>query len=110
MMKFKIRKGDKVIITSGKDKGKTGNVINVIRAKSKVLVSGVNVVKKHTKPSATSEGGIISKEMPLHISNVAHVDPKSGKATKISFRILKDGEKVRVAKLSGEVIPSEGKK
>lgn len=109
-MKLKIRKGDKVIVTTGKDKGKTGNVISVIKAKSKVLVSGVNVVKKHTKPSATSEGGIISKEMPIHISNVAHVDPKSGKATKVSFRILKDGEKVRVAKLSGEVIPSEGKK
>ena len=110
MIKFKIRKGDKVIVTTGKDKGKTGNVVSVIPAKSKVVVSGINVVKKHTKPSATSEGGIISKEMPIHVSNVAHVDPKSGKATKISYRILKDGEKVRVAKLSGEVISGEGKK
>lgn len=109
MTKFKIKSGDKVIVTSGKDKGKTGTVLKVIIKDSKVVVSGVNVVKKHMKPSQKSEGGIISKEMPLHISNIAHIDPKSGKATKVGFKILKDGTKNRVARKSGEIIKVEGK-
>lgn len=106
----KIRKGDKVIVTTGKDKGKVGSVLTVFPAKGKVTVSGVNVVKKHTKPSRDSEGGIISKELPVHVSNLAHVDPKSGKATKVGYKILKDGTKERFAKASGEIIKKvEGK-
>lgn len=109
MNKMKIRKGDKVIVTTGKDKGKVGNVIRSMPKDCKVLVAGINTVKKHTKPSRTSEGGIVVKEMPLHVSNVAHVDPKSGKATKVGIKILKDGTKARVAKKSGEMINVEGK-
>lgn len=110
MIKCKIRKGDKVIVVAGKDKGKVGDVIRVMPKDSRLVVSGINVVRRHTKPTSTSEGGIVSKEMSIHISNVAHVDPKSGKPTKISYRVLADGKKVRVAKLSGELIPNEGKK
>ena len=109
MNKMKIRRGDKVIVTTGKDKGKVGTVLRVIPKDSRLVVSGVNVVKKHMKPSRTSEGGIVSKELPLHVSNVAHVDPKQGVATKVSIRVLEDGTKVRVAKKSGEIIKVEGK-
>jgi len=109
MVKMKIRRGDKVIVTTGKDKGKTGTVLKVIPQDSKLVISGVNVVKKHTKPSRTSEGGIIPKELPIHVSNVAHIDPKSGTATKVGIKILQDGTKTRVAKKSGEIIKSEGK-
>lgn len=106
----KIRKGDKVIVTTGKDSGKVGSVLKVLTEKNRVVVSGVNVVKKHTKPTRDSEGGIISKELSVHVSNVAHVDPKSGKATKVGYKILKDGTKERVAKASGEIIKKvEGK-
>lgn len=106
----KIRKGDQVIVTTGKDKGKVGAVLSVLPAKNRVVVSGVNVVKKHTKPSRDNEGGIISKELSVHVSNVAHVDPKSGKATKVGYKILKDGVKERFAKASGEIIKKvEGK-
>lgn len=108
MLKFKIRKGDKVTIITGRDKGKQGRVLSVLRSKNKVVVSGINIVKKHTKPTQFSEGGIISKELPIDISNVAHIDPKSGFATKVSFKFLEDGSKVRVAKKSGEVICEEG--
>ncbi len=109
MSKMKIRRGDKVIVTTGKDKGKTGTVLKVLLKNSKLVISGVNIVKKHTKPSRTSEGGILPKELPIHVSNVAHVDPKSGAATKVGFKILKDGTKTRVAKKSGEIIKAEGK-
>ena len=109
MNKMKIRRGDKVIVTTGKDKGKVGTVLRVIPKDARLVVSGVNVVKKHMKPSRTSEGGIVSKELPLHVSNVAHVDPKQGVATKVSIRVLEDGTKVRVAKKSGEIIKVEGK-
>jgi large subunit ribosomal protein L24 len=108
-IKMKIRRGDKVIVTTGKDKGKTGTVLKVLPEASKLVISGINVVKKHTKPSRTSEGGIIPKELPIHVSNVAHVDPKSGTATKVGFKVLKDGTKTRVAKKSGEIIKAEGK-
>lgn len=108
-VKMKIRRGDKVIVTTGKDKGKTGTVLKVLPQDLKLVIAGVNVVKKHTKPSRTSEGGIIQKELPIHVSNVAHVDPKSGKATKVGFKVLKDGTKTRVAKKSGEIIKAEGK-
>jgi large subunit ribosomal protein L24 len=108
--KMKIHKGDQVIVTTGKDKGKTGKVLRAMPKDLKVLVAGINTVKKHTKPSRDSDGGILVKEMPIHVSNVAHVDPKSGKATKVAIKILKDGAKARVAKKSGEMINNvEGK-
>ena len=103
-MKLKLKKGDKVIVTTGKDKGKTGEITTVFPKENKVVVAGVNMVKRHTKPSQESAGGIISKEMPIHVSNVALVDPKTGKATRVGYKVEKDGHKVRVAKKSGEVV------
>ena len=103
-MKLKIKKGDKVIVITGKDKGKTGEVTKVLVQENKVIVSGINMAKRHTKPSQESAGGIISKEMPIQISNVAYVDPKTNKPTRLSIKIDKDGHKVRVAKKSGEVV------
>ena len=103
-MKLKIKKGDKVIVITGKDKGKTGEVTKVLVQENKVIVSGINIAKRHTKPSQESAGGIISKEMPIQISNVAYVDPKTNKPTRLGIQIDKDGRKVRVAKKSGEVV------
>ena len=103
-MKLRLKKGDKVIVTTGKDKGKTGEITTVFPKENKVIVGGVNMVKRHTKPSQESAGGIISKEMPIHVSNVALVDPKTGKATRVGYKVEKDGHKVRVAKKSGEVV------
>jgi len=103
-MSMKIKKGDKVIVITGKDKGKTGEVTKAMPKEGKVLVSGVNMVKRHTKPSQENAGGIVSKELPIHVSNVAIVDPSSGKATRIGKKLTKDGRKVRFAKRSGEVI------
>ena len=103
-MKFKIKKGDKVVVLAGRDKGKSGEVLSVLRTKSRVLVQGVNMMKRHTRPAAGQPGGIIEKEAALHISNVAHIDPKSQKPTRVGFRTLEDGRKVRYAKRSGEVL------
>ncbi len=104
MKKFKIKTGDEVIILTGKDKGRKGKVVKIIKDKDRVVVEGVNMIKKHVKPSTENpQGGIVEKEAPIHISNVALVDPKSGEATRIKFEI-KDGKKVRVSKKSGEVI------
>jgi len=103
-MAAKIRKGDTVIVLTGKDKGKSGEVLKVLPTENRVLVDGVNLVKKHVKPSPASQGGIETRSASLHISNVAHKDPKSGKATRIGFKQLEDGRKVRFAKASGEVI------
>lgn len=102
-MALKIKKGDQVIVITGRDKGKTGEVTKVMPKESKVIVQGINMVKRHTKPSQVSAGGIVSKEAPIHVSNVAHIDPKSGKATRVGFNVT-DGRKVRVAKKSGETI------
>jgi len=102
--KFKIKKGDKVVVTTGRDKGKQGEVLRVLRADERVLVQGVNVVKRHTAPSQLSPGGIVEKEAPIHISNVAHIDPKSNKPTRVGYKIDKDGRKTRIAKKSGEAI------
>ena len=102
--KFKIKKGDKVIVITGREKGKTGEVMRVMRKDDRVLVQGINLVKRHTRPSQVSGGGIIEKEAPLHISNIAHVDPKSDKPTRVGLRVEKDGRKVRFAKRSGEAI------
>ena len=103
-MAARIKKNDSVIVIAGKDKGKTGEITTVFPKESKVIVGGVNMVKRHTKPSQESAGGIISKEMPIHVSNVAYVDPKDGKATRIGYKVEKGGRKVRVAKRSGEVV------
>jgi len=102
-MSMKIKKGDKVIVITGKDKGKTGEVLKSMPKDNKVVVSGVNVSKRHQKPSQENAGGIISKEMPIHISNVSLIDPKDGKATRVRMS-EKDGRKVRIAKRSGETI------
>lgn len=109
MVKLKVRKGDEVIVITGKYKGKKGKILKIFPEENKAIVSGINLVKKHIKASQTSEGGIISKELPIHISNIAHVDPKTGSHTKVAFKILEDGSKVRVAKKSGEIIAKEGK-
>jgi large subunit ribosomal protein L24 len=103
-MKFKIKKGDKVVVITGRDKGKSGEVLRVLRAESRVLVQGVNMVKRHTKPGAGQAGGIVEKEAAIHVSNVAHIDPKSSKPTRVGYKILGDGRKVRFAKRSGEVL------
>ncbi len=104
MKKFKIKTGDEVIILTGKDKGLKGKVLKIIKSKDRVIVEGVNIVKKHVKPSAENpQGGIVEKEAPIHVSNVALVDPKSGKPTRVGFE-MKDGKKVRVSKKSKEVI------
>ena len=103
-MKLKLKKGDKVVVITGKDKGKTGEITKVLVKDNKVIVSGINMAKRHTKPSQENAGGIISKEMPINISNVAFVDPKTQKATRLGVKMDKDGHKVRVAKKSGEVV------
>ncbi|UUX48668.1 50S ribosomal protein L24 [Nisaea acidiphila] len=102
--KFKVKKGDKVVVTTGKDKGKTGEVLEVIPSTNRVRVQGVNMVKRHTRPTQFAAGGIIEKEAPVHVSNVAHIDPKSNEPTRVGIRVLEDGRKVRFAKRSGEVI------
>ncbi|MFC0219723.1 large subunit ribosomal protein L24 [Pseudochelatococcus lubricantis] len=103
-MAAKIKKGDKVVVLAGRDKGQAGEVLRVLPEEGRAIVRGVNIVKRHTRQSATSEGGIISKEAPLHLSNLAVADPKDGKPTRVGFRILEDGRKVRFAKRSGDVI------
>ncbi len=100
-LKMKIKKGDQVIVLSGEDKGKTGEVVKAMPKEGKVVVQGINLVKRHTKPSQTTPGGIVTKEAPVHVSNVAIV--VDGKATKIGYT-EKDGNKVRVARKSGKVI------
>ena len=102
--KFKIKKGDRVVVTTGKNKGKTGEVLRVLRDADRVLVQGVNMVKRHTAPSQASPGGIIEKEASLHISNVAHIDPKTSEPTRVGYKVIDDGRKVRYAKRSGEII------
>jgi large subunit ribosomal protein L24 len=104
MVKLKIKKGDNVVVISGRDKGRTGEVLRVFPADRRVIVQGVNVAKRHTKPRMGEPGGIIEKELPLHISNVAHIDPASGKPTRVGYKILGDGRKVRFARRSSEVI------
>jgi large subunit ribosomal protein L24 len=103
-MGVKIKKGDRVVVTTGRDKGKKGEVIKVFPKEDRALVSGVNIAKRHQKQTAKLQGGIVNKEAPIQLSNLAHVDPKSGEATRIGFKVLNDGRKVRFAKKSGEVI------
>jgi len=101
--KFKIKKGDQVVVITGRDKGKKGEVIEVLRADSRVRVQGINMVKRHRRATQTDAGGIISMEAPLHISNVAHIDPESGKPTRVRLE-EKDGKKIRVAQRSGKAL------
>lgn len=103
-MAAKIKKGDKVVILTGRDKGKSGEVVKVMTAENRVLVRGINMVKRHNRPTQQSAGGIETKEAPIHVSNVALADPKSGEPTRVGFTTQKDGKKVRVARKSGEVI------
>jgi large subunit ribosomal protein L24 len=104
MPKLKIKKGDRVVVVTGKDKGKKGEVLKVLPAENRAIVKGVSVVRRHQRQTATQEGGIVAKEAPIHISNIALEDPKDGKPTRVGFKFLKDGRKVRFAKRSGEVI------
>lgn len=102
--KMRVRRGDNVVVISGRDKGKTGEVLRVDRERNRILVQGVNMVKRHQRPTQTSPGGINEFEAMLHASNVALVDPKTDKPTRVGFKTLDDGRKVRVAIRSGEVI------
>jgi large subunit ribosomal protein L24 len=102
--KLKIKKGDKVVVLAGRDKGKKGEIVKVFPTESKALVRGINMVRRHQKQTAAQEGGIIAKEAPIHVSNIAIEDPKDGEPSRIGYRILDDGRKVRFAKRSGEVI------
>jgi large subunit ribosomal protein L24 len=103
-MAAKFKKGDTVTVLAGKDKGKRGEILRVLREKSRLLVQGVNMVKRHTRPSQTTQGGIVEKEASIHVSNVSHIDPKSDEPTRVGFKLMEDGSKVRFAKRSGEVI------
>lgn len=100
----KIKKGDKVVVLAGKDRGVKGEVLKVLTEENRVVVQGVNMVTRHRKPSQISGGGIEKKESSIHVSNVALLDPKSGERTRVGYKILKDGKKVRVARKSGETI------
>jgi len=103
-MAARIKKGDKVVVLTGKDKGKTGEVIKVMPDEGRALVRGVNMIRRHQRQTASEQGGIIVKEGSIHLSNVAIADPSDGKPTRVGFRFEKDGRKVRVAKRSGDVI------
>ena len=103
-MSARVKKGDKVVVIAGKDKGKEGEVLKVLPAEGRVVVQGVRMVKRHTKQTPREAGGIITKEAALDLSNVAHLDPKDGKPTRVGFKFLDDGRKVRFAKRSGEVL------
>ena len=104
MVKLKIKKGDKVVVLAGRDKGKQGEVLKVLPTENRAVVHGVNVVRRHQKQTAKAEGGIIAKEAPIHVSNLAIEDPDNGKPSRVGYKILDDGRKVRIAKRSGEVI------
>jgi large subunit ribosomal protein L24 len=103
-MAAKIKKGDKVVVLTGRDSGRTGEVVRVIPKEERALVRGVNMVKRHQRQTMNQEGGIIQKEAPIHLSNLALADPKDGKPTRVGFKVLDDGRKVRFAKRSGDLI------
>lgn len=108
MASLKIKKGDRVVVLAGRDKGKQGEVVEVRPKENRAVVRGVNVVRRHQRQTAKDEGGIVSKEAAIQISNLALEDPKDGKPTRVGFKFLEDGKKVRYAKRSGEVIPEKG--
>ena len=103
-MAAKIRKGDKVIVLCGRDRGRSGEVVQVMPAEGRALVRGIHMVKRHQRQTASQDGGIISKEAPIHLSNLAIADPKDGKPTRVGFKLMADGKKVRVARRSGAEI------
>ena len=103
MAKLKIKKGDNVVVIAGRDRGKSGEVLRVMPEESRLLVQGVNMVKRHTAPRPGQPGGIVEKEASIHVSNVAHVDPKENKPTRVGYKTV-DGRKVRFARRSGEMI------
>ncbi|MBI4185034.1 MAG: 50S ribosomal protein L24 [Proteobacteria bacterium] len=103
-MAAKIRKGDRVVVLAGRDKGKIGEVLRAIPKEGRAVVQGVNMIKRHQRPSAGNPGGIVEREAPIDASNLAHVDPKTGKPTRVGFKFLEDGRKVRYAKASGEIV------
>lgn len=107
MASSKIKKGDSVVVLAGRDKGKRGEVLSVMPKENRALVRGINMVRRHQRQTQTQEGGIISKEGPIQISNLAIEDPKDGKPTRVGFKLLADGKKVRIAKRSGEQIPEK---
>ena len=102
--KFRIRRGDEVVVRTGRDRGRTGEVLRVDRDRARVIVRGVNIARRHTRPSPSSPGGIVERELPIHISNVALRDPADGRPTKVGYRRMDDGRKVRVAKRSGDLL------
>jgi large subunit ribosomal protein L24 len=104
MPTLKIKKGDHVVVITGKDKGKKGEVLKVLPSENRAIVKGVAMIRRHQRQTASQEGGIITKEAPIHISNLALEDPKDGKPTRVGYKFLKDGRKVRFARRSGEVI------
>ena len=104
MPKLKVKKGDNVVVISGRDKGKQGEVLRVFPSESRLVVQGVHVARRHTRQRMGDPGGIVEKELTIHVSNVAHIDPTSGKPTRVGFKILDDGRKVRIARRSGEVL------
>lgn len=104
-VKLHVRKGDEVVVISGKDRGKKGKILAAFPSEQRVLIEGINIVKRHTKPNAAyPQGGIVEKEAPVHVSNVMLIDPKTSEPTRVGKKILKDGTKVRYAKKSGEVL------
>ena len=103
-LKLKIRRGDEVVVISGKDKGKTGEVVKMLPSENRAIVKGVNMMKRHQRQSQTQEGGIVAREASIHISNLAIADPRDGKPSRVGYKTLEDGTKVRFAKRSGEVI------
>ena len=104
MAKLKIKKGDHVVVITGKDKGKKGEVLKVLREENRAIVKGIAMIRRHQRQTASQEGGIIAKEASIHISNLALEDPKDGTPTRVGYKFLKDGRKVRFARRSGEVI------
>jgi large subunit ribosomal protein L24 len=107
--KMKIKKGDTVVVISGRDKGKTGEVLRVFPNEHRLIVQGVHVARRHTRQSFGNPGGIVDKELTIDVSNVAHIDPRTGKPTRVGYKMLDDGRKVRVARGSGEMIPEPRK-
>lgn len=105
MASLKFKKGDRVVVLAGRDKGKQGEILKMIPKENRAIVRGVNVVRRHQKQTAQEEGGIVSKEASIDLSNLAHEDPQDGKPTRVGFKFLEDGKKVRFAKRSGELLP-----
>ncbi len=103
-VKVRFKKGDQVLVRTGRDKGKKGEILKVMPSENRAVVQGVNIVVRHQRQTQSAAGGLIRKEAPIHLSNLAHVDPSNGEATRVGYRVLEDGRKVRFAKKSGEVI------